>query len=74
MDSYLKLKQLIAEIEPDMSKAEGGNKAAGTRVRQAMQQIKDAAQDVRRGILEMRGSEQAGQAAEGGEAEGKKST
>lgn len=55
MQSYDTLKRLIMEIEPDVQKAEGGNKAAGTRVRQAMQEIKNAAQEVRKAILEMRG-------------------
>lgn len=35
-------------------KAEGGNKAAGTRARQLMQDIKNAAQEVREKILELR--------------------
>ena len=55
MQAYETLKKLIAEIEEDVRKAEGGNKAAGTRVRAAMQEIKDAAQEVRKGVLEMRG-------------------
>ena len=36
------------EAEDDVAKAEGGNKAAGTRVRKKMQEIKAAAQDVRK--------------------------
>ena len=54
MESFDKLKQLIAEAEDDIMKAEGGNKAAGTRVRQTMQDIKNAAQEVREKILELR--------------------
>lgn len=54
MEAYERLKQLIAEAAEDISKAEGGNKAAGTRVRKIMQDIKQAAQDVRVGILEAR--------------------
>ncbi|MHC4446734.1 MAG: histone H1, partial [Planctomycetota bacterium] len=38
----------------DVQKAEGGNKAAGTRVRKAMQDVKKAAQDVRVAVLESR--------------------
>ena len=57
MEAFERIKTLLAEAEEDLRKAEGGNKAAGTRVRQAMQQIKNAAQDVRKGILEMRGGE-----------------
>ena len=54
MQEYENLKALIAEIENDISKAEGGNKAAGTRVRKQMQQIKQAAQIVRNCVLELR--------------------
>jgi hypothetical protein len=53
MESYEKIKQIIAEIEEDVHKAEGGNKAAGTRVRKAMQDIKNTAQDIRKEILEI---------------------
>ncbi len=48
------MKRLIAEIEEDLRKAEGGNKAAGTRVRSTMQEIKNAAQEVRQQVLELR--------------------
>ena len=54
MQSYENLKRLVQEIESDVNKAQGGNKAAGTRVRKQMQQIKQAAQDVRNEILELR--------------------
>lgn len=54
MEAFDKLKKIITEIEDDLQKAAGGNKAAGTRVRQAMQDIKEAAQEVRVAILEMR--------------------
>jgi len=54
MQEYETLKTLVAEIEMDVNKAEGGNKAAGTRVRKQMQEIKKAAQQVRNRILELR--------------------
>jgi len=57
MQEYENLKTLIADIEADINKAEGGNKAAGTRVRKQMQQIKQAAQSVRNRILEVRATE-----------------
>jgi hypothetical protein len=57
MQEYENLKVLVAEIEADLSKAEGGNKAAGTRVRKQMQNIKQAAQAVRNKILEIRSTE-----------------
>ena len=53
MQEYEDLKALVAEIEADINKAQGGNKAAGTRVRKQMQQIKQAAQNVRNRILEI---------------------
>ncbi len=58
MQEYEELKALVAEIESDIDKSEGGNKAAGTRVRKQMQQIKQAAQSVRNRILEIRSTEQ----------------
>lgn len=54
MQEYEILKTLVAEIEMDVNKAEGGNKAAGTRVRKKMQEIKKAAQQVRNRVLELR--------------------
>ncbi len=57
MQEYENLKTLVAEIETDINKAEGGNKAAGTRVRKQMQQVKQAAQSVRNRILEVRATE-----------------
>ena len=56
------LKKMVIEAEDDVRKADGGNKAAGTRVRKKMQEIKQAAQDVRKKILESRGSEEEGAA------------
>jgi hypothetical protein len=61
MQEYDTLKRLVTEAEEDVAKAIGGNKAAGTRVRKKMQEIKSAAQDVRKKILEGRdGSEEGG--------------
>ena len=69
MPEYDTLKRLVAEAEDDVSKATGGNKAAGTRVRKKMQEIKAAAQDVRKKILEGRDGEEGagGDAAAGGD-------
>lgn len=53
---YEKLRQLVSEAEEDVRKADGGNKAAGTRARKAMQEIKAAAQEVRKKLLESRES------------------
>ena len=57
MQQYETLKTLVADIEADINKAEGGNKAAGTRVRKQMQEIKKASQAVRAAILEIRSAE-----------------
>jgi hypothetical protein len=54
VETYEHLKKLVAEVEDDVKRAVGGNKAAGVRVRAAMQDIKNAAQDVREKILELR--------------------
>lgn len=54
MELYEKLCALVREVEEDMKKANGGNKAAGTRVRTTMQDIKNCAQDIRVKILELR--------------------
>jgi hypothetical protein len=57
MQEYENLKRLVEAAAEDVAKAEGGNKAAGTRVRKSMQDIKNAAQTVRKKILEVRSSE-----------------
>ncbi|MBN2456038.1 MAG: hypothetical protein JXB29_05810 [Sedimentisphaerales bacterium] len=57
MQEYEELKALVAEAEIDIDKAQGGNKAAGTRVRKQMQKIKQTAQLVRSRILEIRSAQ-----------------
>jgi hypothetical protein len=56
MQEYETLKRLVEDAADDVAKATGGNKAAGTRVRKKMQEIKSAAQEVRKKILEGRES------------------
>ncbi len=56
MEAYELLKRLVDDVAEDVRKAEGGNKAAGTRVRKVMQDVKQAAQDVRVGVLDARDS------------------
>jgi hypothetical protein len=53
-EEFEKLKRLVAEAEADYQKAIGGNKAAGTRVRKSMQDIKAQAQAIRVRVLETR--------------------
>ena len=53
MQSFEKIKELVASIEADVTKfGEKGNKAAGTRVRLGMQELKKLAQDVRTEVQE----------------------
>jgi hypothetical protein len=54
MEEYEKLRRLVEDVSEDVKKACGGNKAAGTRVRKAMQEIKNTAQEVRKRVLEVR--------------------
>jgi len=57
MDLLEKLAQLAAECREDYNKAKGGNKAAGTRVRKTMQDVKNVAQEIRKEMLESRGDD-----------------
>ncbi|CAN5424930.1 hypothetical protein BH09PLA1_BH09PLA1_16650 [soil metagenome] len=70
MNEYDTLKRLVEEAAEDVAKATGGNKAAGTRVRKKMQEIKSAAQDVRKRILEGRDTGEEGAAGGGGDGGG----
>jgi Histone H1-like protein Hc1 len=54
VDAYERIEKILADTREDLQKAKGGNQAAGTRVRKAMQDIKEAAQEVREKILETR--------------------
>lgn len=48
MSRFTELKGFVEELEEDFAKFyEKGNKAAGTRVRKAMQELKRKAQDIR---------------------------
>ena len=54
MEAFDQLKRIVSEMDEDVAKAEGGNKAAGVRVRSAMQEVKNIAQQIRKEILEFR--------------------
>lgn len=55
MEKFQKVKELIAAVEADATAFyEKGNKAAGTRVRNAMQQLKVAASDIRKEVTEIK--------------------
>jgi len=57
MEAYDRLVKLVESAADDVQKADGGNKAAGTRVRKAMQEIKKAAQVLRLAVLDSRGDD-----------------
>ena len=53
MEKFEDLKTIIESMSEDVAKFDDkGNKAAGTRVRQSLQQIKTVAQDLRKEISE----------------------
>ncbi|MEZ6241556.1 MAG: hypothetical protein R3B57_00780 [Phycisphaerales bacterium] len=56
MDQLEQLKQLIESAREDYNKAKGGNRAAGTRVRKVMQDVKNVAQEIRKEMLGTRDS------------------
>jgi hypothetical protein len=57
MESFEQIKQIMSGVEGDLAKfLEKGNKTAGTRVRQAMQEIKKLAQQVRLDVQEKKNS------------------
>ena len=58
MEKISKIKELIASIESDADKFyNGGNSAAGTRVRKVMQDLKNLAQEVRNEVTELKNTE-----------------
>lgn len=53
MEKYSKIKELVASVEADAEKFyNGGNAAAGTRVRKGMQDLKNLAQEIRSEVTE----------------------
>lgn len=58
MEKFEKVKQLLAAVEADVEKFyNGGNSAAGTRVRKAMQDLKVLAQEIRTEVTELKNKE-----------------
>ncbi len=57
MDLLDQMAQMVESVREDYGKAKGGNKAAGTRVRKTMQDVKKLAQEIRQEMLESRDSE-----------------
>ncbi len=55
MDRYSEVKSLLESLEDDFIKFyDKGNKAAGTRVRKGMQEMKTLAQDIRKEVQDMK--------------------
>lgn len=52
--NYEQLVETINACREDVEKAEAGNKAATSRVRKSMQEIKALAQELRKEMLELR--------------------
>ena len=53
MSRFTELREFVDDLEEDFNKFyDKGNKAAGTRVRKAMQELKQRAQDIRVEIQE----------------------
>lgn len=57
MDLLDQMAQMLESIREDYGKAKGGNKAAGTRVRKTMQDVKKLAQEIRQEMLGSRDGE-----------------
>jgi hypothetical protein len=57
MSRYDDMKELLDQLEPDIKKFyEKGNKAAGTRARKTLQEMKKTAQDIRLEIQDWKNS------------------
>lgn len=57
MSRYDEMKELMDQLQPDISKFyKKGNKAAGTRARKTLQEMKQKAQDIRMEIQEWKNS------------------
>lgn len=57
MEKFEKVKELVSAIETDATKFyDGGNAAAGTRVRKAMQDLKVLASEIRKEVTEKKNS------------------
>ena len=57
-DRFSELKSFVDDVEKDFQQFyDKGNKAAGTRVRKAMQDLKQKAQDIRMEVQDMKKSD-----------------
>ena len=54
--NYELMLEVMTEANMDLAKFEAGNSSAGTRVRKAMQNVKDLAQQIRLAVQEIKNS------------------
>lgn len=54
MISIENMQSILTELATDVDKFNGGNAAAGTRIRKAMQDVKGQAQDLRKQVQEIK--------------------
>ncbi len=60
MNRFQQIKEIIDRVEEDFGKFyEKNNKAAGTRIRKAMQELKNIATDIRKEVQNMKNAEDA---------------
>ena len=58
MNRFSEIKDLVTSLEGDFEKFfEKGNQAAGTRIRQGMQDLKNLAQDIRKEVQDIKNAE-----------------
>lgn len=58
--NYENLLKLVTDTREDVEKASAGNKAATARVRKAMMDVKNLAQEIRKEMLELRDADKKG--------------
>mgnify|MGYP001355985668 FL=1 len=56
MENVNRIQEVLNNVQTDVEKFGNGNKAAGTRIRKAMQEIKTLAQDVRTQVQTIKNS------------------
>ena len=56
MKNVNRIQEVLNNVQTDVEKFGNGNKAAGTRIRKAMQEIKTLAQDVRTQVQTIKNS------------------
>jgi|TARA_R110000824_G_scaffold122600_2_gene279900 uncharacterized protein YoxC len=57
MENFNKIQEVLTRVSDDVQKFTNGNSSAGTRIRKAMQEIKNLAQDVRIKVQEIKNKE-----------------